>query len=252
VILLLSNPQSSEQRVGQRSHLHYGGSVFRCSGVPVFQGGIGVIFEHGQKVVFIGDSITDCGRRDTAAPYGGGYVSLVRAFMLARYPGLGLTFVNRGVGGDTVRHLDARWQDDVINEQPDWLSVKIGINDVWRAFGANAHEAVPIEEYESTYRRLLRQAVDATGCRLIVAEPYVIEADRAEPMRRRMDEYGQIARSLAVEFGAVNVRTQDAFDVALESTSPSDWAEDRVHPNIEGHAVIAQAFLRAIGFELGR
>lgn len=211
-----------------------------------------MIFESGQKVLFMGDSITDRGRRDTAAPYGGGYMSLVRALVIARYPDLGLTFENRGVGGDTVRHLDARWRQDVIAERPDWLSVKIGINDVWRTFGDKAHEAVPIDEYESTYRRLLRQAVDETGCRLIVAEPYVIEPDRADPMRQRMDQYGRIARALADEFGAVNVRTQDAFDVALESTSPSDWAEDRVHPYIEGHAVIAQAFLRAIGFELER
>jgi lysophospholipase L1-like esterase len=211
-----------------------------------------VIFEARQKVLFIGDSITDCGRRDAAVPYGNGYMNLVRSFVIARYPELRLTFENRGVGGDTVRHLDVRWQRDVIEERPDWLSVKIGINDVWRAFGTNAHEAVPIDEYERTYRGLLQQAVDETGCRLIIAEPYMIEPDRSDPMRQHMDRYGQVARALAVEFKAVNVRTQDAFDVALESTSPSDWADDRVHPNLPGHAVIAQAFLRAIDFDLGR
>jgi lysophospholipase L1-like esterase len=210
-----------------------------------------VIFSNGQKVLFIGDSITDCGRRDRAAPYGDGYVSLVRAFLVARYPERRLNIANRGVGGDTVRHLDARWRRDVLDERPDWLSVKIGINDVWRAFGDNAHEAVPIKEYEATYRRLLRSAVDETGCRLIVAEPYVIEPDRADPMRRQMDRYGEVARAIAGEFDAVTVRTQEAFDVALEMTSPADWANDRVHPNLAGHAVIAQAFLRAIGFELG-
>jgi lysophospholipase L1-like esterase len=211
-----------------------------------------VIFEARQKVLFIGDSITDCGRRDAAVPYGNGYMNLVRCFVIARYPELGLTFENRGVGGDTVRHLDDRWRRDVIEERPDWLSVKIGINDVWRTFGVNAHEAVPIDEYERTYRRLLQQAVDETGCRLIIAEPYVIEPDRSDPMRQHMDQYGRVARALATEFKAVNVRTQEAFDVALESTSPADWADDRVHPNLSGHAVIAQAFLRAIDFDLGR
>ncbi len=227
----------------------------KCSSDPggsVFIGGDNVIFESGQKVLFIGDSITDCGRRDAAAPYGNGYMNLVRSFVIARYPEFALTFENRGIGGNTVRHLDERWQQDVIEERPDWLSVKIGINDVWRTFGANAHEAVPIEEYESTYRRLLRSAVDETGCRLIIAEPYVVEPDRTDPMRARMDDYGKVARALAVEFGAVNVRTQKAFDLVLESTSPADWADDRVHPNLPGHAVIAQAFLRAIEFDLGQ
>lgn len=226
--------------------------VFVWMGELVFEGGVNVIFGTGQKVLFIGDSITDCGRRDAAAPYGNGYMNLVRSFVIARYPELGLRFENRGVGGDTVRNLDARWERDVVDEGPDWLSVKIGINDVWRAFGANAHEAVPIDEYETTYRRLLRSAVDSTGCRLIIAEPYVIEPDRADSMRVRMDEYGQVARALAAEFEAVNVRTQEAFDVALVSTVPGDWADDRVHPTLPGHAVIAQAYLRAIGFDLGR
>ncbi len=207
-------------------------------------------FERGQKVVFIGDSITDCGRRDASAPYGNGYVSLVRAFVIARYPELNLAFENRGIGGDTVRHLDARWEADVIAEQPDWLSVKIGINDVWRSFDSAGQGAVSIDEYESTYRRLLQTAVERTGCRLIVAEPYVIEADPADPMRAQMDRYGLVARKLAAEFGAVNVQTQAAFDRVLETTTPGDWADDRIHPNLAGHAVIAQAFLRAIGWEL--
>ncbi len=210
-----------------------------------------MMFEKGQKIVFIGDSITDCGRRDAEAPYGNGYVSIVRSLVTARYPELGLTWENRGVGGDTVRHLDARWDQDVIAERPDWLSVKIGINDVWRAFGTNAHEAVPIDEYELTYRRLLRRAVDGTGCRQILADPYIIEPDRADPMRMQMEAFGQIARKLAGEFGAVNVRTQEAFDAVLATTSPLDWADDRVHPKQPGHAVIAIAFLKVLGFELG-
>ena len=78
-----------------------------------------MLFGSGQKIVFIGDSITDCGRCGRAAPYGDGYVSLVRNLVLARYPHLGLTVVNRGVAGDTTRELAARWQRDVLAERPD-------------------------------------------------------------------------------------------------------------------------------------
>jgi lysophospholipase L1-like esterase len=210
-----------------------------------------MIFEQGQRIVFIGDSITDCGRRDAFAPDGNGYFSLVRAFVTARYPDLGLTWENRGIGGDTTRHLVARWEQDVVALKPDWLSVKIGINDVWRKYGEKAHEAVPIDEYEANLRQLLRRAVDATGCRLIIAEPYVIEKDANDPQLLDTTAFGLVARKLAGEFGAINVRTQEAFDTALETTESCDWAADRIHPNLAGHAVIAQAFLRAIGFELG-
>lgn len=209
-----------------------------------------MIFEHGQKIVFIGDSITDCGRRDANAPFGNGYMNLVRSFVDARYPELALSWANRGIGGDTVRHLDARWEQDVIAEQPDWLSVKIGINDVWRTFDSAGGGAVPIAEYETTLRTLLQRAVDATGCKLIVAEPYIIDADTTNPMRVMMDDYGLVARRIAAEFGAIDIRTQEAFDKALETTVPEDWAGDKIHPNLPGHAVIALAYLRAIGFEL--
>jgi lysophospholipase L1-like esterase len=208
-------------------------------------------FSAGQRVVFIGDSITDCGRRDVSAPYGDGYVDLVRSMVTARYPELGLTWINRGIGGDTVRDLAARWDADAIGSAPDWLSVMIGINDVWHAFGSQPDRAVPIDEYATTLRALLQRAVDRTGCRLIIAEPYLIEPDRAQPQRAETDRYCLVAREIATEFGAISVRTQDAFDDVLKSTPPVDWADDRVHPNRPGHAVIAQAFLRAIEFRLG-
>nr|MDT0659319.1 SGNH/GDSL hydrolase family protein [Micromonospora sp. DSM 115978] len=207
-----------------------------------------MIFESGQRVVFIGDSITDCGRRDVAAPYGDGYVNMVRSFVTASHPGLGLTWLNRGVSGDTVRDLAARWQTDAIDTRPDWLSVKIGINDVWRAFDGRPDAAVGIEEYTDTLRSLLRGAVEATSCRLILAEPYLIEPDRGEPQRAETDRYGQVVRGLAEEFGAIGVRTQEAFDRVLAVSEPADWADDRVHPNPPGHAVIAQEYLAAVGW----
>ena len=207
-----------------------------------------MIFEPGQHIVFIGDSITDCGRRDVGAPHGDGYVSLVRAFVTATHPELGLSWLNQGIGGDTVRHLAARWERDVVEARPDWLLVKIGINDVWRAFGDRPDEAVPIDEYSTTLRKLLHRAVEATGCRLVLADPYLIEPDRADPQRAQTDRYAQLVGTLAAEFDARHVRTQEAFDRVLATTSPGRWADDRVHPNLPGHAVIAQAFLATIGW----
>ncbi|MFG2040686.1 SGNH/GDSL hydrolase family protein [Dactylosporangium sp. NPDC048998] len=201
----------------------------------------------GQRIVFIGDSITDAGRRDRVAPHGDGYVSLVRALVTARHPGLRLRWTNHGVSGDTVRDLADRWERDAVAARPDWLSVMIGINDVWRAFAGRPDEAVPIDEYEQTLRRLLRRAVDATGCRLILADPYLIEPDLTDPQRAESDRYGDVVGALAKEFDAVHVRTQEAFDRALAVSSPEDWADDRIHPNLPGHAIIADAYLAALG-----
>ncbi|NUO60732.1 MAG: SGNH/GDSL hydrolase family protein [Hamadaea sp.] len=201
----------------------------------------------GQHIVFIGDSITDCGRRDLRPPYGDGYLSLVRAFSIARRPELGLRWTNRGIAGNTVRDLAARWDEDVVALRPDWLSVMIGINDIWRSFTGQPDEAVPLDEYEQTLRSLLRRAVDVTGCRLVLADPYLIESDRDDPQRVQTIRYGEVVAALAAEFDAVHVRTQAAFDRVLETSAPSDWSRDRVHPNLPGHALIAETFLTALG-----
>jgi lysophospholipase L1-like esterase len=206
-----------------------------------------MIFGAGQTAVFIGDSITDCGRREAAAPYGNGYMNLVRSFATARRPDRTVTWVNRGISGDTIRDMAARWQPDAIGTRPDWLSVMIGINDVWRAFNpARKHEAVPLEEYEATLRTLLADAVTATGCRLILATPYLIEPDRLDPQRAASDRFGAVVRTVATDVGALLVDTQAAFDRVLESSSSTAWADDRVHPNLPGHAVLADAFLHVI------
>jgi len=202
-----------------------------------------MIFKAGQRIVFIGDSITDAGRRQVEPPFGMGYMSLVRAFVTANHPGLGLEWFNRGINGNTVRDLAARWEEDVVELRPHWLSVMIGINDVWRSFNGREAEGVPLDEFERIYRRLLTRAVDAAGCRLILADPHVIEPDPAEPHRVLSYRYGLAVGKLADEFGAVHVRTQVAFDRVLASTPPGDWSHDRIHLNLPGHAVLAQAYL---------
>ncbi|MEK8107304.1 SGNH/GDSL hydrolase family protein [Micromonospora sp. M12] len=162
-------------------------------------------------------------------------------------PELELTWVNRGVSGDTVRDLAARWDDDAIAERPDWLSVLIGINDIWRRYGDRAHEAVGIDEYERNLRDLLRRAVDATGCRLILGDPFLIEPDRSDPQRADTDRYAAVVAGLAAEFDAVHVANQAAFDRVLAVSPAKRWADDRVHPHLPGHAVLADAYLAALG-----
>ncbi|GAB2670279.1 SGNH/GDSL hydrolase family protein [Paenibacillus thermoaerophilus] len=212
-----------------------------------------------QKLLFIGDSITDTGRARPVGEHNGGeglgtgYVSLVEALLTSTYPELGIRVVNMGVSGNTVRHLRERWQTDVLDQKPDWLAVMIGINDVWRHFDRpfmrehHVHE----EEYERTLRELVQEA--RPGLKgLVLMTPFYIEPNREEPMRAKMDRYGGIVRKIAEETGAVFVDTQAAFDKVLEHLYPGQLAWDRVHPGRAGHMVLARAFLNAVGFDWSR
>jgi lysophospholipase L1-like esterase len=207
------------------------------------------------KLVMIGDSITDCERARPVGEglfgaIGKGYVGLVDGLLQATRPQQRIRVVNMGIGGNTVRDLDARWQTDVLDQQPDWLSIMIGINDVWRQFDSPLQTDihVPLDEYGQTLTRL----VGSTRPRLqglVLMTPYFIEPNRADPMRAQMERYGAVVREIAAAHEAVFVDTQAAFDRVLEQFHPMTLAWDRVHPTLVGHMLLARAFLNAVGYE---
>lgn len=206
------------------------------------------------KLVMIGDSITDCGRTRPVGEglfdaLGKGYVSLVDGLLDATYPQERIRVVNMGISGNTVRDLKTRWQTDVLDLKPDWLSVMIGINDVWRQFDSPLQTEwhVPINEYERTLDNLIRVTYPMIKG-LVLMTPYFIEPNRSDPMRAMMDSYGDVVRQLAGKYKTLLVDTQSAFDEVLDHLHPMTLAWDRVHPNITGHFILARAFLKVVGY----
>lgn len=209
----------------------------------------------GQKLVLIGDSITDAGRAQPVGeglgdPLGRGFVTQVESLLGVTYPERGIRVVNVGTSGNTVRDLKARWERDVLALEPDWLAVFIGVNDVWRQFDLprmpEAH--VPLREYERTLDELVRLTRPKLAG-LVLMTPFFIESSRRDAMRRRMDAYGAVVKKLAKRHDAVLVDVQAAFDRLLQHQHSSALAWDRVHPTQTGHMVIARAFLNAIGYK---
>jgi lysophospholipase L1-like esterase len=213
-----------------------------------------MIINPNSKLVLIGDSITDCGRARPVGEglfeaLGKGYVSLVDAFLQAKEASQRIRVVNMGTSGNTVRDLKARWQSDVFDLAPDWLSLMIGINDVWRQFDSplQTEWGVPLDEYERTLVELIESTRPLVKG-FILMTPYFIEPNKGDAMRARMDEYSEVVRGLAKKNEIVLVDTQAAFDRVLRDVHPMALAWDRVHPNLSGHMVIARAFLNAIGY----
>ena len=212
-----------------------------------------MLFEKGQTILFIGDSISDYDRKRPVGEglfdaWGKSYVANAASLMSCMYPELGLRIINMGISGNQVRDLDARWQTDVMDHHPDWVSVLIGINDVWRQFDcpAQKEQHVPLDEYEATYEKLIEQTLPHVKG-MILMTPYFMEPNKLDPMRARMDEYGAVVRRLAQKHGLVFVDLQAAWDELFRHMHPCNIAWDRIHPNQTGCMYIAKQFLKAVG-----
>ena len=210
-----------------------------------------LIFKSKQTIEFIGDSVTDSGRRESPdSPLGNGYVCKIQQLLQAGYPELGLSVINKGVNGDRVTSLQSRWTEDMVALNPDWLFILIGINDVWRFFEFDRAEAVPLPEFVRVYRECLKDAQTNTQAQIRLISPFLAEPDHEDPFRAMLTEYQDAIDRLGEEFDLPVIHLQPAFDWAMLSQPADFWTADRVHPTDVGHMLIALTILRVCGFRL--
>jgi acyl-CoA thioesterase-1 len=203
--------------------------------------------QNGDTILFQGDSITDCGQRDTKDHMGGGYVAMVAGMLAARYPDLRVKIINRGIGGDRTVELLNRWQEECIDIKPDLLSIKIGVNDVWRKLGEWAGQKyVPLEEYKVNLTALVDQAQAAGIKRIVLVSPTTIEHDNDGELNQELATYAEFARQLAAERGLLYADVRTLLMKARTERPEIVWTGDGCHPTTAGHALIAEAWMKAI------
>lgn len=216
-----------------------------------------MLFENMDRIVFAGDSVTDMG---SAQPVGEGlfdnvghsYVRMLENMLGTWYPELKLRVTNSGISGNTSRDLLERFGRDVVDLKPDWVSICIGINDVWRQFDCPAMADICVlpEEYQENLEKIIL-TIQGRVKGIFLITPYYMEPNREDPMRKRMDEYGVVCKKLAREHGCILVDIQAAFDGYFQHRHSSYVAWDRVHPNQIGATIIARQFLSHCGFDYG-
>ena len=217
-----------------------------------------MIFQNNDRIIFAGDSVTDMGSNQPLGEglsdkVGRAYVRVVENMLAEWYPELNFRITNAGTSGNTSRDLLARFERDVTSQNPDWVSICIGINDVWRQFDVPAilDAAVLPDEYERNVESMIL-AVKEKVKGIFILSPYYIEPLSEDPMRRRMDEYGEICRRLAEKHGCEFVDFQRMFSDYCKYQHSSRLAWDRVHPNQMGATLMAREFLRHTGFDFSR
>ncbi len=205
----------------------------------------------GQTILFIGDSITDCGRRSPDAPLGHGYVKFFHDFLRIREPQKQVTVLNKGVSGNRITQIQERWTDDVLRYRPHWLSVKIGINDL-HSFRRNVDGAVSPELFETVYDEILaRTRKHLPRTRILLIDPFYISRETSKHSFRRtvldtLPAYLHVVAKMSKKYRTRRIKTHERFQALLKYCEPEEFCPEPVHPNCTGHLVLAEAVYEAL------
>lgn len=210
----------------------------------------------GYTFLFQGDSITDGNRsrnNDWNHVIGHGYQFILASKLWYEFPKKGFHFFNRGVSGNKVTDLAARWQKDTLDIKPDVLSILIGINDT-SAF-LNGNNDFSADKYEASYRSLLQKTKEQLpNVQFVLCEPFILPVGK---VKDKWDDYSneikkrqQTVLNLSSEFNAVFVPFQSAFDKALSKASADYWIWDGIHPMPAGHELMAIEWLHHVSKKL--
>ncbi|MBQ8202937.1 MAG: SGNH/GDSL hydrolase family protein [Clostridia bacterium] len=206
-----------------------------------------------KRVLFQGDSITDCGRnRNDFYGMGNGYAYLAKGDLELEF-GEEYEVVNRGIGGNRITDLIARIKVDFINLKPDYLSILIGVNDIWHEIGNK--NGVDTEDFEFYYNHLLtvlKEKLPET--KIAIMEPYVFEnastrnteevPNRWELFKTGVAERAAVAKKLAEKHGLPFIPLQDELQKAVDRVGVNKITADGVHPQVAGHIVIKNQWMK--------
>ena len=206
-------------------------------------------------ILFQGDSITDAGRTyNSDESLGIGYANMVQGQLGMECPGE-YTFYNRGINGNRVTDVYARIKRDILNLKPDYMSILIGINDVWHELGGRC-DGVDAEKYEKIYDMLICEVKETLpDIKIMILEPFVLEGEATkstleEPNRwqafcEEVPKRVAAAKRIAEKHGLVYVPLQEKFDKLCKQAPNSYWIGDGVHPTAMGHCMIKEEWIKA-------
>lgn len=207
-----------------------------------------------KTILFQGDSITDCGRsRENYDWIGEGYPVLVKAQLGFEQPEK-YDFQNRGISGNRIVDVYARIKADIINLKPDYMSILIGVNDVWHEL--DEQNGVDAEKYEKIYCMMIEEIKEALpDIKIMILEPFCLQGSATENTEDELGRWNlfssevkkraEKARTVAEKYGLAFVPLQERFDEVAKKTNNQHWIRDGVHPSAMGHELIKREWMKA-------
>lgn len=203
-----------------------------------------------KRILFQGDSITDCRRNREDSPFhilGAGYAFMSAGKLGYDNPGE-YEFINRGIGGNRITDVYARMKCDIINLKPDYMSILIGVNDVWHEVTKN--DGVSEKRFEKVYDMLIKDILEELpNLKIMILEPFVLKGEATsgnwEYFNCEVRKRAEVSRKIADKYNLKFVPLQDKFDEALKIHEEPYWTIEGVHPTEKGHYIIMKEWLKA-------
>lgn len=208
-----------------------------------------------KTILFQGDSITDAGRsREDDSHFGYGYAAKVKEELERQYPNE-YTMYNRGVSGNNIVDLYARIKTDIINLKPDYMSILIGVNDVWHEFDGQQN-GVEAEKYYRIYSALIEEIKEALpDIQIMILEPFTLKGTGNQAYWKEFHEQvlkrAEKAKEIAEKYGLIFVALQEKFNEALKEAPSEYWLLDGVHPLPTGDEIIKREWMKGFNKLLG-
>jgi lysophospholipase L1-like esterase len=197
----------------------------------------------GDKVAFLGDSITQAGQ---GSP--GGYVQLIGSGLAAN--GVKIEIIGAGISGHKSNQMLDRLERDVLSKKPQWMTLSCGVNDVW-----HGDKGVPLEDYKKNITSIVDKA-QAAGIKVVILTSTMIGEDQANPNNQKLISYNEFLRDLAKEkkclFADLNGEMQATLAAAVKAQAkPGNkgnlLTSDGVHMAFAGNQMMALGVLKGLG-----
>ncbi len=206
--------------------------------------GASIPIKSGDKVAFLGDSITQAGQGSPS-----GYVQLIGSGLAAN--GVKIEIIGAGISGHKSNQMLERLERDVLSKKPDWMTLSCGVNDVWH--GA---KGVPLEDYQKNITAIVDQA-QAAKVQVIILTSTMIREDASNPENQKLALYNEFLRKLAKEKNCLLADLNADMQAAIAKAAKSEpkpakgnyLTSDGVHMALAGNVMMAEGVLKGLGLD---
>lgn len=200
-------------------------------------------FASGDKIAFLGDSITELGTKNET-----GYVNLVMAGLAAK--GVKAELVPAGVSGNMSNQMLDRLERDVLSKQPKWMFLSCGVNDAPNGYeDERKNPGIPLADYVKNITEIVTRS-KAAGISVIMLEPTpVVE----EPHLANQNEKAYVAefRKIAAKYELPIVPLNAVFNAYRQAKGnpfERELTKDGTHMSPLGDRLMADVILHTLGW----